>query len=81
MLSLLPVGVNAALGLLVLVILNVARQLLFRNGKEPPLVFHWVPFLGSTISYGLNPYAFFASCQEKVFNPSLTYNFSDLGAR
>ncbi|KAL8873916.1 MAG: hypothetical protein Q9174_000692 [Haloplaca sp. 1 TL-2023] len=47
------------------VVLNVLRQLLLRNPKEPPLVFHWVPFIGSTISYGIDPYAFFFKCREK----------------
>lgn len=48
------------------VVLNVLRQLLFRGSKtEPPLVFHYVPFIGSTISYGIDPYKFFFSCREK----------------
>lgn len=48
------------------VILNVLRQLLFRTPEEPPLVFHWVPFIGSTISYGIDPYIFFFNCRKKV---------------
>ena len=48
------------------VVLNVLRQLLFRGPKsEPPLVFHYVPFIGSTISYGMEPYKFFFQCREK----------------
>ncbi|KAL9583716.1 MAG: hypothetical protein Q9212_002543 [Teloschistes hypoglaucus] len=47
------------------VIVNVLHQLLFRNPKEPPLVFHWVPFIGSTISYGIDPYIFFFRCRQK----------------
>ena len=48
------------------ILLNVASQLLIRrNPNEPPLVFHWVPIIGSTISYGIDPYAFFFSCREK----------------
>ncbi|KAL8703609.1 MAG: hypothetical protein Q9201_003208 [Fulgogasparrea decipioides] len=47
------------------ILLNVLRQLLFKNPKEPPLVFHWVPFIGSTISYGIDPYVFFFNCREK----------------
>lgn len=47
------------------ILLNVASQLLFRNKNEPPLVFHWVPVIGSTISYGIDPYKFFFSCREK----------------
>lgn len=48
------------------VIVNVLHQLLFRNPTEPPLVFHWVPFIGSTISYGIDPYVFFFRCRQKV---------------
>ena len=48
------------------IVLNVLLQLLLKNPKEPPVVFHWVPFIGSTISYGIDPYKFFFSCREKV---------------
>ena len=47
------------------ILLNIARQVLVRNPHEPPLVFHWVPFIGNTITYGIDPYAFFFSCREK----------------
>jgi len=47
------------------ILLNVAHQLLSRNPHEPPIVFHWVPFIGSTISYGIDPYKFFFACREK----------------
>ena len=52
--------------IVVAVLLNVLWQLLLKNSKEPPVVFHWVPFIGSTISYGIDPYKFFFRCQEKV---------------
>ena len=48
------------------VILNVLSQLLLRNPAEPPVVFHWLPFIGSTITYGIDPYIFFFDCQRKV---------------
>ena len=48
------------------VVLNVVYQLFFYSRNEPPVVFHWVPFLGSTIEYGMDPYKFFFSCREKV---------------
>ena len=48
------------------IILNVLSQLLFRNPNEPPVVFHWVPFFGNTIVYGIDPYAFFFDCRRKV---------------
>lgn len=56
----------AAAGFVIIVALNVLRQLLFRNKNEPPVVFHWIPFLGNTITYGMDPYAFFFSNREKV---------------
>ncbi|KZF23575.1 Cyp51A [Xylona heveae TC161] len=65
MLSLVEASVYAAVGVLVLVGLNLTRQVFFQNKSEPPLVFHWIPFLGNTISYGLDPYAFFSSCRQK----------------
>lgn len=48
------------------IVLNVLKQLLIKNPNEPPLVFHWVPFFGSTIVYGMDPYKFFFSNREKV---------------
>lgn len=48
------------------VILNVLNQILFKNPNEPPLVFHWFPLIGSTISYGMQPIQFFDRCQKKV---------------
>jgi Cytochrome P450 len=48
------------------ILVNVLLQLpLFRNPHEPPLVFHWVPVIGSTISYGMDPFKFFFACREK----------------
>ena len=48
---------------------NVLRQLLQRNPHEPPLVFHWVPIIGSTIAYGIDPFRFFLKCKAKVGLP------------
>jgi sterol 14-demethylase len=47
------------------ILINVLRQLTNRNSNEPPLVFHWVPFIGSTITYGIDPFKFFFACREK----------------
>ncbi|KAJ5460764.1 uncharacterized protein N7458_002316 [Penicillium daleae] len=47
------------------VVLNVINQLFFYSKNEPPVVFHWFPILGSTISYGMDPYHFFLSCRRK----------------
>lgn len=48
------------------VLLNVLQQLLFKNPHEPPVVFHWIPFIGSTVIYGMEPYKFFDNCRAKV---------------
>lgn len=48
------------------VVINVLRQLLFKKAHEPPVVFHWFPFVGSTISYGMDPYNFFNQSRAKV---------------
>lgn len=60
------VGVAVAGFVLVSVVLNVLSQLLFKNANEPPLVFHWFPFVGSTITYGMDPPRFFKENKEKV---------------
>nr|AAF79204.1 cytochrome P450 sterol 14 alpha-demethylase [Aspergillus nidulans] len=65
-------------GAIVAVLVNVIRQIFFRNTNEPPMVFHWVPFVGSTISYGMNPYNFFFSCREKYGD---IYTFVMLGKK
>jgi hypothetical protein len=35
-------------------ILNVLKQFLLKTPDEPPVVFHWFPIIGSTITYGRN---------------------------
>lgn len=50
-----------------IVVLNVLKQLLFKNPNEPPVIFHWFPFLGNTVVYGIDPIAFFAECKQKVW--------------
>lgn len=52
------------------VVINVAKQLLFKNPNEPPVVFHWLPIIGSTITYGMDPPRFFVENRKKV-NPPL----------
>jgi sterol 14-demethylase len=47
------------------VALNVANQLLFKNPNEPPMVFHWFPFIGNTITYGMDPPKFFKENRAK----------------
>lgn len=50
---------------LVFIIANIAHQLLFANKTEPPVVFHSLPWLGSTLSYGKDPYKFLFACRAK----------------
>lgn len=59
----------ALAGLIVAVTLNVINQLLFYKRNEPPVVFHWLPFIGSTVTYGMDPLRFFLGCKEKVREP------------
>ncbi|KZZ93504.1 lanosterol 14-alpha-demethylase [Ascosphaera apis ARSEF 7405] len=47
------------------VVINVLCQLLIKNPHEPPVVFHWFPFIGSTVTYGMDPYGFFEGCRKK----------------
>ncbi|CBX97082.1 Sterol 14-alpha demethylase [Plenodomus lingam] len=54
--------------ILVAVVLNVLKQLLFKKANEPPVVFHWLPIIGSTVTYGMDPYAFFFRNQKKYGN-------------
>ena len=48
------------------VVLNVLQQILLKNPNEPPVVFHWFPLIGSTITYGMNPPRFFKENRQKV---------------
>ncbi|KAI1390154.1 cytochrome P450 [Hypoxylon trugodes] len=59
------VGVVAAAVLFFVVFINVLQQILFRNPKEPPVVFHWFPVIGSTITYGMDPPRFFKENRAK----------------
>ena len=69
---------SAAL-ILLIVALHWLSQYLFASKDEPPVVHHWLPFVGSAITYGQDPYAFFFRCREKVrvvcsdFTSWLTY--------
>lgn len=52
--------------LLFSIVANVLQQILLRNPNEPPVVFHWLPLIGSTVTYGIDPFKFFSECQAKV---------------
>lgn len=47
------------------VIANILKQTFFRDVHQPPVVFHWLPLVGSTVEYGQDPYAFFFACRKK----------------
>jgi hypothetical protein len=68
--SIIYVLLTATLAVLsITLVLNVVSQILFKDPTKPPVVFHWFPFIGSTISYGIDPIAFFDSCRKKVKHP------------
>jgi len=55
--------------LLVAVAVNVAQQLFLpKSTSAPPVVFHYVPFVGSAVTYGMDPYTFFFECRKTVSN-------------
>lgn len=68
---------TAAIAVLIMLatLTTVLRQVLFKNPNEPPIVFHWLPVIGSTVTYGIDPFKFFFDCQKKVgrLSPSLTF--------
>lgn len=36
------------------------------KSRGPPLVPHWIPYIGNAVAYGMDPYKFFAESQRKV---------------
>lgn len=60
------VAAGAVSFLVLAVVLNVLNQILFANSNEPPVVFHWFPVIGSTVTYGMDPYTFFFANRAKV---------------
>ncbi|KAH7375992.1 eburicol 14-alpha-demethylase [Plectosphaerella cucumerina] len=62
-----PAQVGAAVGAFVVLSIawHIISQLLFANPNEPPVVFSWFPFIGSTVTYGMDPPAFFKKQQAK----------------
>lgn len=74
------IGAGLIASVILLIIVNVLVQLIFKNPNEPPVVFHWVPFIGSTITYGINPYNFFFACRKKVCGQQYSGR-SEIGGR
>lgn len=59
--------IAAIASLMIIVILTtILQQVLFKDPNEPPVVFHWLPVIGSTVTYGIDPFKFFFDCQKKV---------------
>jgi hypothetical protein len=56
------------------VVVNLIHQFFFYQRNEPPVVFHWFPFIGSTVSYGMDPYKFFFASREKVCGDRLGWD-------
>ncbi len=54
------------------VLMNALKQALFKKRNEPPVVFHWLPFIGSALSYGQEPNKFLGKCKAKVRRHSST---------
>ncbi|KAM0803160.1 cytochrome P450 [Usnea florida] len=47
------------------IVTNVLQQTLLARPNEPPVVFHWFPLIGSTVTYGIDPFKFFFKCKAK----------------
>ena len=73
--------VVAALAVVVIltIFVNVLQQNLLKKSHEPPVVFHWLPIIGSTVTYGIDPFKFFFQCQAKVRNQSSENVIEKLG--
>lgn len=62
----LSLGQQISIILIAPFIYNIIFQLLYSLRKDrAPLVFYWVPWLGSAVSYGMEPYKFFENCRKK----------------
>jgi sterol 14alpha-demethylase len=51
--------------LVVSIVTNLVKQLYFPDRHKPPVVWHWIPLIGSTVEYGQDPYKFFFRCREQ----------------
>lgn len=62
----LPISQRISIVIFVPFVYNLAWQLLYSFRRDrPPLVFHWIPWVGSAVVYGTQPYKFFEECQKK----------------
>ncbi|KAF4629507.1 hypothetical protein G7Y89_g8639 [Cudoniella acicularis] len=60
------------------IVIHIVKQIVFSNKDEPPLVFSWLPLIGSTIEYGTHPYKFYFKYQKKFGN---TFSFILVGRK
>ncbi|KAK7966538.1 cytochrome P450- family 51 (sterol 14-demethylase) [Apiospora aurea] len=56
---------HGLIGLVVFILINACHQILVRPKTEPPAVFHWIPYLGNAVSYGVDPVGFFHKYRAK----------------
>jgi sterol 14-demethylase len=49
------IAITIALFLIVAVLANALKQVFLKDRNKPPVVFHWFPIIGSTITYGIDP--------------------------
>ena len=59
LITIVSIGIAAVIG-------NVVRQICLKSSNVPPMVFHWFPIIGHSVSYGIDPFRFFRECQRKV---------------
>ncbi|KAK1544935.1 14-alpha sterol demethylase Cyp51A [Colletotrichum paranaense] len=63
--SLAPIAFCGLIGLVASILINACRQTLFHAKSEPPAVFHWIPYIGNAVSYGMDPVGFFVKYRAK----------------
>ncbi|CDO94259.1 unnamed protein product [Kluyveromyces dobzhanskii CBS 2104] len=62
----LSIAQQVSIVILVPFIYNIVWQLLYSMRKDRvPLVFYWIPWVGSAVTYGMKPYEFFEECRQK----------------
>ena len=47
------------------VVFNVLKQLVYKHPNRAPVVFHFFPWIGSAVVYGMKPYEFFNENRKK----------------
>jgi sterol 14-demethylase len=55
---------------------NLLKQLFFYDRSAPPVVFHFVPFWGSSYQYTVDPYEFVTTCAKRYGD---VFTFKSLG--